>query len=224
MNGAQDLGGMMGFGPVAIEADEPWFHAAWERRAFGITLAIGATGAWNLDMSRHARESMHPAAYLTSSYYEIWTKGVEKLVVQTGLVSEEELQVRHALTPPAPVRRVLTVDAVATALARGGPTERPAEQPARFAVGDRVVTRNMNPAGHTRLPRYARAKRGVIERVHGVFVFPDTNAHDWGESPQWLYTVRFSGPELWGAEADPTLVVSIDAWESYLEPDADASA
>jgi hypothetical protein len=100
MNGAQDLGGMMGFGPVAIEADEPWFHAAWERRAFGITLAIGATGTWNLDMSRHARESLHPADYLMSSYYEIWTKGVEKLVVQTGLVSEEELQARHALTPP----------------------------------------------------------------------------------------------------------------------------
>ena len=224
MNGAQDLGGMMGFGPVAIEADEPWFHAAWERRAFGITLAVGATGAWNLDMSRHARESLHPADYLTSSYYEIWTKGVEKLVVQTGLVSEEELQARHALTPPTPVRRVLTADAVAAALTRGGPTERPAEQPARFAVGDRIVTRNMNPAGHTRLPRYARAKRGVIERVHGVFVFPDTNAHGWGESPQWLYTVHFSGPELWGAEADPTLVVSIDAWESSLEPDADASA
>ena len=224
MNGAQDLGGMMGFGPVAIEADEPWFHAAWERRAFGITLAVGATGAWNLDMSRHARESLHPADYLTSSYYEIWTKGVEKLVVQTGLVSEEELQARHALTPPTPVRRVLTADAVATALARGGPTERPADQQARFAVGDWVVTRNMNPAGHTRLPRYARAKRGVIERAHGVFVFPDSNAHGKGENPQWLYTVRFSGPELWGAEADPTLIVSIDAWESYLEPDTDASA
>ena len=224
MNGAQDLGGMMGFGPIAIEADEPWFHAAWERRAFGVTLAVGATGAWNLDMSRHARESLHPADYLTSSYYEIWTKGVEKLVVQTGLVSEEELRARHALTPPTPVKRVLKADAVAIALALGGPTERPAEQPARFAVGEQVVTRNMNPAGHTRLPRYARAKRGVIERVHGVFIFPDTNAHGQGESPQWLYTVRFSGPELWGGEADPTLAVSIDAWESYLEPDVDAGA
>lgn len=224
MNGAQDLGGIMGFGRVAVEADEPWFHAAWERRAFGVTLAMGATGAWNLDMSRHARESLHPAEYLTSSYYEIWTKGVEKLVVQTGLVSEEELRAQHALAPPAPVQRILKADAVAAALAKGGPTERLAEHPARFAVGDRVLTRNINPTGHTRLPSYARAKRGVIERIHGVFVFPDTNAHDRGENPQWLYTVRFSGSELWGDEADPTLTVSIDAWESYFESDANAGA
>ena len=218
MNGAQDLGGSMGFGGIDFEPDEPWFHAPWERRAFGVTLAIGATGAWNIDMSRHARESLHPADYLTSSYYEIWTKGVEKLVLRQGLVTEDELALGRALTEPAPVKRVLKAEDVPATLAKGGPTDRPAERPARFAAGDRVVTRNMHPAGHTRLPRYARAKQGFVERVHGVFVFPDSNAHGQGESPQWLYTVRFSGPELWGEEADPTLVVSIDAWESYLEP------
>jgi nitrile hydratase subunit beta len=218
MNGGQDLGGMMGFGPVAAERDEPWFHATWERRAFGLTLAMGATGAWNLDMSRHARESLHPADYLSSSYYEIWTKGLEKLVAQAGLVSDEELTRGQALTEPAPVKRVLKRQEVPTVLAKGGPTDRPAEQPARFAIGDQVVTRTMHPSGHTRLPRYARGKRGLIERVHGVFVFPDSNAHGEGENPQWLYTVRFSGPELWGEEADPALAVSIDAWESYLEP------
>jgi nitrile hydratase len=103
-------------------------------------------------------------------------------------------------------------------LARGGPADRPAPQPARFAVGDAVATRNLNPPGHTRLPRYARGKRGTVERVHGAHVFPDTNAHGRGENPQWLYTVRFAGTELWGEEADPTLTVSVDAWESYLEP------
>jgi nitrile hydratase subunit beta len=218
VNGAQDLGGMMGFGRIGFEPDEPWFHAPWERRAFGITLAVGATGSWNLDMSRHARETLPPAEYLSSSYYEIWTKGVEKLVVQTGLVSAEELKLGHALTEPVPVRRVLKAADVPAALARGGPTERTAEHPARFAVGDRVVTRNMHPRGHTRLPRYARGKAGVVERVHGAHVFPDTNAHGEGEHPQWLYTVRFSGRELWGEEADATLAVSIDAFESYLEP------
>ena len=209
---------MMGFGPIGHEPDEPWFHAPWERRAFGVTLAMGATGAWNLDMSRHARESLPPAEYLSSSYYEIWTKGVERLVVKTGLVTEDELRLGQALAPPAPVRRVLRAEDVPAALARGGPTEREPPGPARFAVGDRVVARNMHPAGHTRLPRYARGKPGTIERVHGAHVFPDTNAHGEGENPQWLYTVRFSGIDLWGEEADATLAVSIDAWESYLEP------
>jgi nitrile hydratase len=218
MNGGQDLGGMMGLGPIDPERDEPWFHADWERRAFGVTLAMGATGAWNLDASRHARESLHPADYLSSSYYEIWTKGLEKLVVQAGLVSGDELRAGHALSEPAPVKRVLKGADVPAALARGGPTDRPAEKPARFAVGDAVLTRVMHPTGHTRLPRYARGKRGVIERVRGVFVFPDSNARGEGEGPQWLYTVRFAGPELWGEGTDPTLTVSIDAWESYLEP------
>ena len=218
MNGGQDLGGMMGFGPVPFEPDEPWFHEAWERRAFGSTLAMGATGTWTIDESRHARESLHPGEYLTSGYYEIWVKGLEKLVLRHGLVTAQELELGHALAPPAPVERVLKADEVGPALARGSPTDRPSNQAARFAEGDLVFARNQHPTGHTRLPRYARGKHGTIERVHGVFVFPDSNAHGQGESPQWLYTVRFSGPELWGEEADPTLVVSIDAWESYLEP------
>jgi nitrile hydratase subunit beta len=218
MNGAQDLGGMMGFGRIGFEPDEPWFHAPWERRAFGITLAMGATGAWNIDMARHARETLPPPEYLGSSYYEIWFKGLEKLVVGQGLVAPDEVASGQALSEPKPVPRVLKAADVRGALARGGPTDRAAEQPARFAPGHRVLARNMHPRGHTRLPRYARGKHGVIELVHGAFVFPDSNAHSQGENPQWLYTVRFSGRELWGEEADPTIVVSIDAWESYLEP------
>ncbi len=217
MNGAQDLGGMMGFGPIAPETDEPWFHAEWERRAFGVTLAMGFTRTWNLDMTRHARESLPPAEYIAASYYEIWTKSLERLVVETGLVTPEELANGRALSEPAPLRRVLKAADVLAVLAGGGPADRPPEQPARFAVGDRVITRNMHPKGHTRLPRYARGKEGMVELMHSVHVFPDTNAHGQGENPQWLYTVRFSGRELWGKEADPTLEISIDAWESYLE-------
>lgn len=218
MNGAQDLGGMMGFGPIAIEQDEPWFHAEWERRAFGLTLAMGATGSWNIDMSRHARESLLPPEYLTSSYYEIWIKGVEKLVVAAGLISDEELKCGQSLVEPRPIKRVVKAEDVPAVLARGGPTERPIEQEARFAVGDRVRARNMHPMGHTRLPRYVRGKVGIVELVHGAHVFPDANAQGDGERPQWLYTVCFSGQELWGEEADTTLTVSVDAWESYLEP------
>ena len=218
MNGVHDMGGMMNFGPVEEEAVEPAFHADWERRVFGLTLAASATGAVNIDMGRRARESIPPAEYLSSTYYEIWRAGLEKLLLETGLVSDAELSSGTARMPAAPVKRVLTPEMVPAMLAVGSDSERPAESPARFAAGDTVITRNIHPMGHTRLPRYTRGKRGVIERVHGAHVFPDSNAHGLGEAPQWLYTVRFTGAELWGEDADPTLTTSIDAWDSYLEP------
>jgi nitrile hydratase subunit beta len=217
MNGAQDLGGMMGFGVVATEPEDQRFHADWEKRAMGLTIAMGATGAWSIDASRHARESRDPADYLSSSYYEIWIKGLERLSVAQGLVTQEEVDHGRAATAPAPVKRVLRRDDVAAVLARGSPCDRPATAAAAFRPGDHVRTRNINPMGHTRLPRYARAKKGVIDRVHGAFVFPDANAHGGGEQPQWVYTVRFSARELWGEAAEAGHSVSIDAWESYLE-------
>jgi nitrile hydratase len=218
MNGPQDLGGQMGFGPVAPEKDEPIFHAEWEKRALGVTLATGAFGAWNIDESRHARETLPPAEYYSSSYYQIWIKGLEKLLQRHGFVSAADLAAGKAVDGTAPPKRVLKAADVAATLARGGPCDRPVETPARFKAGDKVRTKNFNPTGHTRLPRYARAKSGVVEAVREGYVFPDTNAHHKGEDPQWLYTVVFDGSEIWGEGADPTLTVSIDAWESYLEP------
>jgi nitrile hydratase beta subunit len=218
VNGVHDMGGQMGYGPVEEEADEPTFHTDWESRAFGLSIAMSATGTWNIDMGRHARESLPPAEYVSSTYYEIWAKGLEKLLEQTGLVTAAELDAGHALVPAEPVGHVLKPDEVVPALSAFAPSERTPGAPARFAVGDRVVTRNMHPKGHTRLPWYARSKRGVVEQVHGAHVFPDANAHQQGEAPQWLYTVSFTGRELWGADADPTVTTSIDAWESYLEP------
>ncbi|MDJ0388384.1 nitrile hydratase subunit beta [Roseomonas sp. E05] len=217
MNGAQDLGGMMGFGPVVPEPETLRFHADWEKRALAVTLAAGAMGVWNIDTMRHTRESLPPAEYLSASYYEIWAKALANQLLADGLVSREELREGHAQEPPRPVPRVLQAADVAKTLAAGTQYERAAEAPAAFARGATVRTKVFHPTHHTRLPRYARGKRGVVEAVRGVFVFPDTNAHRQGEHPQWLYTVRFTGPELWGEGADPGLTVSIDAWESYLE-------
>ena len=218
MNGAHDLGGMMGFGPVNPEPNEPVFHGDWERRALGVTLCCNALGEWNIDINRKTRESLHPADYLGSSYYEIWIKGLTRLLAERGLVSAEEVHNGHALQPArATARPPLKGAEVPAVLAKGGPCDRPLDRAPLFAASDRVRTRNMNPTGHTRLPRYARAKQGVIERRHNAFVFPDKNAHGLGEDPQWVYTVVFTGRELWGAAADPTLSVSIDCWEPYLE-------
>ena len=217
MNGAADLGGMMGFGPVEPEPEGQPFHAEWERRALALTLAVGAAGRWSIDASRHARESLPPAQYLGSSYFAIWTAALERLLVEHAMVGAEEIAQRRSLRPGEPVR-VLPAAAVPAALASGSPYRRAVAEPPRFTTGQRVRTRNMHPTGHTRLPRYARGRLGVVERLHGAHVLPDASAHGAGEQPQWLYTVRFAARELWGPDADPSLTVTIDAWESYLEP------
>lgn len=218
MNGVHDLGGFQDFGPVLPETDEPVFHAQWERRAFALTLAMAAPGGWNIDMSRHARESLPPAQYLASTYYEIWLAGIEKLMARRGLVTPGEIEAGRMMVPAAAVPRVLTADLVGEVLARGGPADREASGPACFAPGDTVRARNINPKGHTRLPRYARGREGTVVRVHGCHVFPDSNAHGLGEAPQWLYSVRFAARELWGEEAKTGDNVHIDLWEPYLEP------
>ncbi|MET0187627.1 MAG: nitrile hydratase subunit beta [Pseudonocardia sediminis] len=218
MNGAHDLGGTMGFGEVVPEVDEPVFHTDWERRAMAVTLAGAMLGRWTLDESRHVRENRPPATYLTSAYYRIWLDALESLLVAHGLVGADELADGRAHRPGDDGVTAVSPGTVTRVLARGAPTERPADGTPAFAVGQAVRARNIHPGGHTRLPRYVRGHRGTVELVHGAHVLPDTNAHGHGENPEWLYTVRFAGTELWGEAADASVEVSVDAWESYLEP------
>lgn len=218
MNGAHDMGGVHGFGPVVPEADEPTFHAEWEGRVFGLALAAGRAGQWNIDMGRFARENRPPADYLAKSYYEIWLAGLEAMLAERGLVSADEIEAGRPLGEPRKASDILQHGAVEATFSRGRPADRPASVPARFSIGDRVRAKNIHPATHTRLPRNVRGRPGIIERLHGCHVFPDTNALGQGENPQWLYTVRFDARDLWGPEADQMLKVSVDAWEPYLEP------
>jgi len=218
MNGAHDMGGMHGFGPVEPEPNEPVFHVDWEKRAFALTLAMAMPGEWNIDMSRFARENRDPAEYLALSYYQLWFAALETMLKERELVSDDEIVVGHSLLAAKPVKRTLSPDDVLKVLHRGGPTERATNTTAAFKPGDRVRTKNINPRTHTRLPRYVRGHVGTIDRVIGFHVFPDSNAQGLGENPQWLYTVCFDGRELWGPSGDPTSSVSVDAWESYLEP------
>jgi nitrile hydratase beta subunit len=217
VNGGQDLGGTHGHGPVKPEPNEPVFHDEWEKRAFALTLAMGRPGGWNIDMSRFARENRPPGEYLSMSYYQIWLAGLVTLLKERELVTEKEIATGHAQGPAKPVTRVLSPGDVAKVLYRGGPTERQTNTSAIFKAGDKVRAKNINPPTHTRLPRYVRGRVGTVERVIGCHVFPDSNATGAGENPQWLYTVRFGGRELWGPEGDPTTKVSVDAWEPYLE-------
>ena len=217
MNGAQDLGGMMGFGPVIAEADEPVFHADWERQVLALTVAMGATGTWNLDQSRHARESLPPADYLSFSYYEIWLAALIRLIEANGLVTSAELAAGSSDGPAKPIKQKLTAETVTAVLAAGGPVDREVGGKPAFAPGDNIVALNMHPFSHTRLPRYVRGRPGKVHAVHGAHVFPDSNAKGLGEDPQWLYSVEFRASDLWGPEADTTLSVYVDLWEPYLE-------
>lgn len=225
MNGAHDLGGMHGFGPVIAEQDEPVFHTDWERRVFALNLALGWSRRWNLDMSRHARELMPPAEYLASTYYEHWLFGLLVLLSQTGLLEANDIdrvrELPESVPPPAPPARVIDgalrredVERLVS-VSRGARLDEPVA--ARFEAGQHVVARNIHPVGHTRLPRYVRGRRGVVDRDHGVFIFPDTHAAGLGPRPQHVYSVRFEARELWGNDASPLDKVYLDLWDDYLD-------
>jgi len=216
MNGGADLGGMMGFGPVVQEENEPNFHAQWEERVLGITVAMGASGLWNIDQGRFARESMQPADYMKSSYYQVWLYGLTKLLKAHDMINEEELSTGTASLPVVPIKKTLQPDDVLTTLMAGGPANREETEAAQFSQGQQVRTINAHPTTHTRLPRYARDKVGLITKVHGVHVFPDSNAQGFGEKPTWLYQVSFTASTLWGEEKHSSDTITLDLWQPYL--------
>lgn len=217
MNGGQDLGGMMGFGPVKAEVDEPFFHAEWEKRVLAVTLAMGATGSWNIDQSRHMRENIDPASYLSLSYYEIWLAGLEKLLISHHLLTGEEIAGGSGLGPVTPLKQVLKAGDVKTVLNRGSVSSRPTQSTPKFQVGDRITTRNMHPQGHTRLARYLRGHSGTIIEIHGCHIYPDSSAHGLAEASQWLYGVQFDARELWGNQARAGDHIHADLWEPYFQ-------
>ncbi len=217
MNGIHDMGGMHGFGPVPIERNEPLFHADWEARAMAMTVCMASWKRWNIDASRYARERIPPRTYLNYGYYERWLHALTQQMLDAGLITENELRTGEPAGGAPDGKAPLDPDGVRTMLRTGGPSEREVSAPPRFKPGDRVHTLNRHPEHHTRLPRYARDKSGVIVMQHGGHVLPDTNAVFAGENPEHLYAVRFSARELWGAEASERDTVTLDLWESYLE-------
>lgn len=219
VNAAHDMGGMQCMGPVEPEENEPVFHTEWERRAFALNIAMGAWGSWNLDMSRFAREDAPAAEYLRRSYYETWLVGLEKLLIEKGLVTRGEIEAalggEHAERVSEPR---LTAERVWPALSKGATARIDEDIAPEFAVGDRVRVRNRHPLGHTRAPRYVRGHIGVIERDHGVFIFPDSHAANGTKTPQHVYAVRFTAEELWGEDAAARDSVYVDLWDDYLDP------
>ena len=216
MNGVHDMGGMHGLGPIEYEQDEPVFHAPWEGRVYALGRAARAHGKWPLDADRHAIELLAPIDYFRMSYYERWFARLIHDVVKYGLVTQEEIESGRPASDSAKATPALT--ASSGFLSRGLPSNDDPKVRPVFEVGQRVRARNVNPTGHTRLPRYARGKTGTIMRDHGVYHFPDTVAHALGDKRQHVYSVRFEAKELWGESASPLHFVHIDMWDDYLEP------
>jgi nitrile hydratase len=216
MNGAHDMGGRMGFGPILAEKNEPVFHEPWEGRVLAMSRALGRIAPWNNDEDRFACENRSPGEYLRLSYYEIWLCAMERLLVEKGLAASSEIESGRASAPKPLSPLALRPASVLAGELAVHSCRRPTGVPARFAMRDRVRARIMNPVGHTRLPRYLRGRAGEVFAVHGGFVFPDSNVHGRGEDPKCLYTVRFSAAELWGAASGD--FVHAQLWEPYLEP------
>ena len=216
MNGVHDLGGMHGMGPVEIEKNEPVFHSGWEARALALNLACGYHGKWNIDMSRHSRERIPPAEYLAATYYEKWLRGLEMLLVENGLVTARELESGRAESK-ASGASALQPPEVAAFLRNRRLARLDDDVPPKFRRGERVLARNDHPIGHTRLPRYARGRHGLIDRDHGVFIFADTHAMTRDRKPQHCYSVRFAARELWGPGACARDSVYVDLWDDHLD-------
>lgn len=219
MNGIHDCGGMDGLGTVAIEDNEPVFHASWEARVFGLNWAIAANGFWSLDQYRFAMEDRPVLDYMRDSYYAKWVYGIERLLLENGVVVPEELEVaRHTeLKASENPRPALTVDMIDGLVRNGASSRRDTGILPRFKVGDSVRARNVNVSGHTRVPRYVRDKVGTVHLSHGFFTFNDSMANDGLENSQSVYSVRFMATELWGDQANPRDSLYIDLWDDHLD-------
>ena len=214
MNSVHDMGGMENLGPVAPEDDEPVFHHAWEARVHALSVASPTRS--NIDAGRHQREKIPGPEYLAMSYYEKWFRGLTELLVAHDHATWAEITGGKAAPGFTKATPLLRADEVTPRFMRRGSYIREGAAPA-FAAGDKVRARNLNPPGHTRLPRYVRGRQGVIVAQRGVHVFPDSHAHGKGEDPRPLYTVRFTARELWGEAENPRDSVCLDLWEPYLE-------
>jgi nitrile hydratase subunit beta len=217
MNGVHDMGGQHGMGPVQYEKNEPVFHEPWEGRVYALTRAMRAWRKWSLDTDRHWLELLPPADYLRMSYHERWLYRLAAHVVKYGLVTKEEMESGKAAAGSAKATPPFSLATASRWLSRGIPSSQDPSIRPLFKVSQRVRARNIHPTGHTRLPRYARGKIGTVVRDHGVYVFPDTNAHFQGEKRQHVYSVRFTARELWGESASRLDSVHLDMWDDYLE-------
>lgn len=211
MDTVHDLGGREGFGPLRWRADDDGtlFHEPWQARTWAICMMMMARLredeiGWTLEWHRHVLERIAPADYLSMNYFEKWVQAMMAVAVDAGLAETDEFIAGHSRALPPPQDRA----PLAASVEPGPP---------RFAVGDAVVAKRSVSSMHTRLPLYARGRKGVIAIYAGPTIFADAGAL--GDIRQeTLYTVRFEAAELWPEAGGQRVAVHLDLWESYLDP------
>jgi nitrile hydratase subunit beta len=224
VDGPHDIGGRDGFGPVRSTPGYRPFPTEWERRIFGVALALVGQRVMTMDEVRYARERMAPAEYLGSRYFEQWLASVETCLDEAGVHSMTEVDCGVAALAAAPVDnrpnlpRPELLDQLLTTMRRGLPRGEPPRVKASYSPGDSVRTISYSAPGHSRLPQYARGREGRVTAVLEPRPIPDRATHGEGTDPVPVYRVRFDGEELWGPRAEPHTTVDLDLWESYLRP------
>jgi nitrile hydratase beta subunit len=225
VNGPHDLAGVHGFGPVPYDPDDTVFHGAWERRVFGMQRVLNFHGIPpHIDEGRHDVESLGAATYFSAGYFERWLLATERRVVRRGVLTLEQIEERREeleRAPGTPLPSNPDADMADRIFARvmgGRASKRVIDRERRFAVGDEILTRNVHHSGHTRIARYVRGKRGVVERLYNAFELPEVAAVDGESTPDYLYAVRFDARELWGESAEPNATIVLDLYEHYLMP------
>jgi nitrile hydratase beta subunit len=221
MDGVHDMGGMQGFGPVVESGGELAYHERWEPRVFAIQMLVGLEGLGAGPGGRAVREEMDPVDYLGASYYERWLFSAEQRLLRKGTLAPgevESMMKRLEAGEPVPTHHDGAMAKRVLADLRATFPMDPPPDGARFAPGQRVRVKRMHPAGHTRCPRYARGAVGEIEEVRGADRLPDRAVYGEKVAPEPVYSVAFRSEDLWGPSEERPWTVSLDMWDSYLEP------
>lgn len=220
MDGVHDLGGVEGFGPVPVTGGDAHFRDIkdWEKRMWGLSRERpGLLPAATIDWFRHGIERMVPGDYLAFPYFGKWCVNFLALMIDGNMITLDDVR-RGGIEPPRSPTVAKTLDDVLKINGQSDISfETVAEAEPGFSVGQTVRTHRHMPSKHTRLPRYARDRRGSIIAHHGCHMLPDEGArgnHVGGH----LYTVCFSAAELWGPDANLRDTVTLDLWEDYLVP------
>jgi len=218
MDGIHDLGGKQGYGPIEVDSDETPFHHDWEAREWGIAQSARTPGI-TIDWWRHCRELILPEDYLGRPYFDSWAQTDFSTYIDAGWMTLQEVgsgksagrKNDHGEPPTAlSLQQVLQEDHDHAFRFDAEIDAAPA-----FGVGQQVMTSSHGHSGHTRLPQYARGRRGTIQVCNGAHVYPDLSAQG-EEIHQYCYNVMFMAEELWPEAQGSRDKVYLDLWESYL--------
>lgn len=214
MDSTHDLGGKQGFGPIPID-DNEGFHHDWERRMWGISRSNVGPPGMIIDWFRHGIENMVPSDYLSFAYFNKWCTNYYMLLIDGGILTEQEAISGHAENSADQAHAMTVADAVIANQNANKDFSVDIDTAPRFVVGDTIATKRRTHSGHTRLPAYARNATGTVVTHHGAHLLADKGAQ--GEHfGEHLYTVSFTATELWGPDANPRDTVTLELWDSYI--------